>query len=484
MPQLFELAAMRLALRECRVLVGEGQVQLSLSRTALALRAARLPLEATAALTRVGAETSQLARGRRHSRPAATEGGKRDAVLAIWPGYPGTKVGGSVTHMSGVLAAFRHLGLRVGLLTLGPPPPQLQEIADDIQVAPPLSREARLTGEIAAVCSNPVARAAGRQLLRRLRPRLVYQRHEAFATYGVQLAEAADAPLVLEWNNSEAWVHFHWHLANPVKRVFTPLAATMERYVVQRAALVASVSSHSAAMALDAGASPDAVLVLPNGVDIEVIERARRAAAPVSSGPGTLLGWVGSFEPWHGADVLVRALARLPESVHALLVGDGPERARCQYLAQELGVAQRIEWTGLLPHFETVQRLAGCDVLVSPHPPMQGRPFFGSPTKVFEYMALGRPIVASGLEQIGEILNHNRTAILVTPGDTEDLARGIQVVLALPDRGHRLGMAAQHEAESSHTWDARVQVILDRLTYNGGGEAAEVVDLQAAGERL
>ncbi len=476
LPQLFELAAARLGLPDCRVIVGDGQRQIRLSRPALALNAAALPFEAVAGISMVGAEVAQFAQARRRALVSRPVDDRRDAVLGIWPGAPGANVGGSVTHMSGILAAFRDLGFRVGLLALGPPPAQLTELADDVEVAQAPSHAARLTGEIAKVCSNRLVREAGQRLLGRLRPRLVYQRHEAFATFGVDVAEAARAPLVLEWNNSEAWAHHHWHVASPAKRAFSPLAAAMEHHVLSRSRLIVAVSTHSAEMALEGGAAAEAVLVLPNGVDIEAIDRAGRGAVRAANDSTAVVGWVGSFESWHGADVLVRALALLDGNVHAMLVGDGTQRTRCESLARELGVEQRIEWTGSLPHPEAVRRLAACDLLASPHVQMQERPFFGSPTKVFEYMATGRPIVASKLEQIGEILDHDRTAVLVAPGDAEDLARGIEAVLDLPDRGLELGLAARREAETHHTWDARVRAILANLGDSRGAEGPDAGD--------
>ena len=83
-------------------------------------------------------------------------------------------------------------------------------------------------------------------------------------------------------------------------------------------------------------------------------------------------------------------------------------------------------FTGALPHDKVAEYLDAADILVSPHIPMpDGSRFFGSPTKLFEYMAMGKAIVASRLEQLAEILEHDRTAWLVTPGNTEELAEAI-----------------------------------------------------------
>ncbi len=84
-------------------------------------------------------------------------------------------------------------------------------------------------------------------------------------------------------------------------------------------------------------------------------------------------------------------------------------------------------FTGSLPREKVVEYLDASDILVSPHIPMpDGSRFFGSPTKLFEYMAMGKGIVASRLEQLAEVLEHDQTALLVTPGNVEELAEAIR----------------------------------------------------------
>jgi glycosyltransferase involved in cell wall biosynthesis len=232
---------------------------------------------------------------------------------------------------------------------------------------------------------------------------------------------------------------------------------------VRDADLTVAVSNHAAAMATEAGAEGDTVVVVPNGVDLDEIARAVAAEVP-KGGPGPpRIGWIGSFGPWHGAEVLVRALAVLAAKAELVMVGDGVERRRCQQLADQLGVGSRIEWTGVLPHEEALRRLSACDILASPHIPLSDRPFFGSPTKLFEYMGLGKPIVASRLEQLGEVLEDGRTAVLVDPGDPRQFAEGVMRVLQLPDRGEALGRAARAQAAAEHTWEHRAQAVLRRL---------------------
>jgi len=83
-----------------------------------------------------------------------------------------------------------------------------------------------------------------------------------------------------------------------------------------------------------------------------------------------------------------------------------------------------------------------------------GRKFFGSPTKLFEYMSMGRPIVASRLDQLADVLENDRTALLVTPGSAIELSSAILSIAEDRARHCDMGAKARETAKTSHTWKA------------------------------
>jgi glycosyltransferase involved in cell wall biosynthesis len=128
------------------------------------------------------------------------------------------------------------------------------------------------------------------------------------------------------------------------------------------------------------------------------------------------------------------------------------------------GLADRVLLTGLVERDRALELLAASDVCVSPHVGNpDGSRFFGSPTKLFEYMGLGKAIVASDLEQIGEVIEDERTGLLTPPGDAGAAARAVVRLLEDPGLRERLGAGALHEAESSYSWVAHTRRILDAL---------------------
>src|SRR5262249_60337275 len=127
-----------------------------------------------------------------------------------------------------------------------------------------------------------------------------------------------------------------------------------------------------------------------------------------------------------------------------LLVGDGAERGATEAVLAEHGVADLATFAGSVPSTSVPQYLDACDIVVAPHVPLPGgAEFFGSPTKLFEYMASGKAIAASDLGQIGDVLEHEVSALLHTPGDRGELAAGLVRLARDGELRSRLGEAAR-----------------------------------------
>src|SRR5262249_9581762 len=105
---------------------------------------------------------------------------------------------------------------------------------------------------------------------------------------------------------------------------------------------------------------------------------------------GPVVGFVGTFAPWHGLDLLVQAFARVADRFDAklVLVGDGPERARIEQLCRSSGLAQRVAFAGTVSYADLPRYVAAFNIGVMPD-----SNDYGSPVKVFEYMASGKPVV-------------------------------------------------------------------------------------------
>jgi len=277
-------------------------------------------------------------------------------------------------------------------------------------------------------------------------------------------------PLVVEYNGSEIWMSRHWGR----RLAHEKLSERIELLNLRAADLVVVVSAAMKDEVVARGVQKDRVLVNPNGVDAnryspDVDGSVIRARYGLED--RVAVGFIGTFGPWHGAESLARAYVKLKAShpeladrMRLVMIGDGATLDAVRRILAEGRAAESTVFTGLIPQQEGPVYLAACDVLVSPHVPNpDGTPFFGSPTKLFEYMAMGKGIVASNLDQIGEVLEHEKTALLVPPGDVDALAAAIARLVE--DRALRecLGIEARQAALERHTWREHVRRTIEQL---------------------
>jgi glycosyltransferase involved in cell wall biosynthesis len=171
-----------------------------------------------------------------------------------------------------------------------------------------------------------------------------------------------------------------------------------------------------------------------------------------------VVGYAGHLYPWKGVDVLIAALELAP-AVRAIIVGGHPaerDRARVEELARTRGVAARVVFTGPVPQSQVAAHLSRAQVLVLPNTSSAISDRYTSPLKLFEYLNLGRAIVASDLPAIREVLTHEATALLVPAGDAEALARALVALAA--DEPLRLRLARNASALApEYTWARRAE---------------------------
>ncbi len=152
-----------------------------------------------------------------------------------------------------------------------------------------------------------------------------------------------------------------------------------------------------------------------------------------------------------GQCYLLQAASRIPEALF-VLAGDGPDRARLEAQARELGVYNRIVFLG---HRQDIpDLLAACDVFVLPSL------WEGLPLAVLEAMAAGRPVIATEVDGTGEAVTHGETGLLVPPADPAALADAIRTILCDSQLAQRLAAAGQ-----SRAWrDFSVETMVGRIT--------------------
>lgn len=193
------------------------------------------------------------------------------------------------------------------------------------------------------------------------------------------------------------------------------------------------------------------VAVIPDGMRTPEAPPAALPADPV-------VGYAGHLYAWKGIDILLQALAQVPRA-KGLIVGGHDKEAdleRTRALARELGIADRVTFTGLVEPARVPEHLARVRVLVLPNPASAISTHFTSPLKLFEYMAAGRAIVASDLPAIREVLRDGENGLLVTPGDAAAFASAIERLLDDTVLAENIARTARTDA-SDYTWARRAE---------------------------
>ncbi len=278
-------------------------------------------------------------------------------------------------------------------------------------------------------------------------PDVLYERYNLYLLAGLAYRRRHGLPMILEVNAplAEERAKFgNLRLEKTGRRC--------EAALWRRADAVLPVTEVLAGAVRAARGTGDGVLVVPNGADLELKPDPAAAAAARRrlglSDDAMVLGFVGFVRGWHGVGWAIEALQRAAPNVHLVVVGDGPARPELEAQAMELGVADRVRFTGRVAHDEAPMLAQAFDVALQP-----AAVAYASPLKLFEYMQLGRAILAPDQPNIREVLSHDENALLFDAADAGAFQAALARLCADADLRARLGAAARRTiAERPFTW--------------------------------
>jgi glycosyltransferase involved in cell wall biosynthesis len=185
-----------------------------------------------------------------------------------------------------------------------------------------------------------------------------------------------------------------------------------------------------------------------------------------------LIGFVGSFRPWHGIAGLIDLADRLSRTmpdVLFVLVGDGIDRAEYERDVERRQLAEHVRFVGHVAHDEVPGYLAAMDVVIYPLPTAsftQG--FYGSALKIFEYMAMGKVVITSPLGQMKELIDDGLSGFLIPAEDLDQIVDCITKVRADAALRERMEKQARNTVLTRYTWRVnaiKVQELCDEAMY-------------------
>lgn len=287
--------------------------------------------------------------------------------------------------------------------------------------------------------------------IRQHKPDCILETHVAFTLAGKIASETTSVPLILD-DVAPSWEEEQQYGVG-----LKALAHRTYRQTTGQARLLVAVNRHIHDLLIADGLPAEKLIVIENGIDERWLAQDNTGEtwrSQYNIDPDTVvILFVGSFQPYHRVDLLVRAFARLgtSQACHLLLVGEGHTAPDCRVLTRELGISSRVTFAGQVPYSKIPTIIAAGDIAVMPATNQ-----YGNPMKIYEYMAMGKPVIAPNQPTITEVISHDCGAYLFEPNSEDALREALQIFVDDPVRRLETGHQA-YSLSTHHTWTKRAE---------------------------
>lgn len=380
--------------------------------------------------------------------------------------YPFESSGGAIRNLN-VVKFQKHVGLDPYAVTpLGYPASHgIHDFAEEDFIAGVPHIRLRLPGrddpelpahrrlQLDAIATAGVIRNRGADIIHAASGFRGYE----LALKGIALARHFGLPLVYEVRSLHEHLWGSQHIPNKLDREWTQLRIAQENRCMDEATVVVTLADAMKQILCERGVPESKIVVIPNGVD-------ETAFVPVALDPAfkeslglagcLVVGYISNISHREGHDVLLRAVAgltlRRPE-LRCLIVGDGPERRSMEQLAAQLGIRDKVVFTGEVDHNDITRFYELIDVFVVPRRSDYAADHV-TPLKPFEALALERAVVTADLPSLREIVGHEERGLLFKAEDHRDLAARIELLMDRPDVRTSLGRCGREWVLRERTW--------------------------------
>lgn len=393
--------------------------------------------------------------------------------------------GGSVAHTLGVIKGFLNKDIEVicaSSCMIG----QLEKIGLDVlKVLKNPKYLSFLRWRINCLLSNLFFTFQSLVLFKNRKIDFIYQRYSILNCTGVLLSKLKKVPFILEYNGSEVWVDKNWSPQGRFKLKY--FVSVIERVNLKYSDKIIVVSDALKEELVERSIAANKILVNPNGVDAndfdpqKLISQRNFIRLSLGMEDKVVFGFIGTFSKWHGIPILETLIPKLinkyEDKIHFLLVGDGPLKQSLQRSFEKNKIENHVTFIGTVQQDKAKTYLSACDIFLCPSSPNDdGTKFFGSPTKLFEYMSMGKPVIASDLGQISKIVSPafslksfkdkvgEKCGFLVDPDKAGGfVVASCRLIEMKKDFFDKLGSNARTIVIENYTWNKHVESILSFL---------------------
>ncbi len=293
------------------------------------------------------------------------------------------------------------------------------------------------------------------QRVREIHPDIILQKQNRYSQVGIKLSRKLNIPIFLDditpiWEGEVySGRSLKWIARNIRKKVFSQATGLM------------AVSPDMATRLCDEGVPVTKIHFVPNGVNCAQFNPALNPELirqKYGLKDKVVIGYVGGFQGWHRLDLLINIAPALIEqcpAIHFLLIGNDFDQ-QVEKMTQELGIRDRFTFSGEVPQSEVPMYLNAMDITVLP-----STLSYMSPMKIYEYMAMGKPVIApSGNSIVDAVVIPSKTGLIFEGGNVDSLQEAILSLVRHPDFAKNMGANAREIAERTFSWECQVKNLL------------------------
>jgi glycosyltransferase involved in cell wall biosynthesis len=359
-------------------------------------------------------------------------------------------------HIDSIVQALRALGHEVRIV--GPAPlahkptgEQRPTFLGRIKRAAP-----QAVFELLQIGYNLIALLRMRRAINEFRPDLIYERYALYSFAGVSLARLRGIAFILEVNTpyAQAWARYYG-------LTFRRLARAIEGRILRAAGHLITVTHVQKQMLEQLGVPGERITVCHNAIDPDWFSPQRHADPLLRTQlglTGVVVGFVGTMNRWQGITEFPAVLQQVfaqSDHVSFLFVGDGEFRGQLEQFCRTHHFEDRVVFTGRKPHAEIPALIAAMDVAV-----LLNSNSYGSPMKIFEYLGMGKAVIAPRVGPVTEVLDDGHTGLLIDAGNGAQMAAQILRLVGDPALRERLGSNGRAHVVERHTWRANAAAVL------------------------
>lgn len=293
-------------------------------------------------------------------------------------------------------------------------------------------------------------------------PDFIYERFSFYGNVGYLISRKLDIPLILEVNSTVST----YTNAQRGKLIPIFLLKYLEKQTLQNAdAIIAVCRELKEQIEADVSTKRE-VLIMTNKVNLEKFNPSvdsKQLKHKLGLDGQIVIVYLGKIASHRGVDVLLSSFISLLdlENISLLIVGSGIMEKKISHAINQIREnygANRAIFIKGVSHSEVPVFFQIADILVAPY---NEEHFFGSPMKIFEYMAMAKPIIASRVGQITDVLTDGKSAILIDPGSEEQLTQAVKLLINDESLRSRLGRNAREIVEKGYSWDTNAKAVIE-----------------------